>query len=128
MEMYQDFSDAKLKEMIRLAMGKTNAGFYPEIILLSKNTWNMHAEVANRYYNDHCNIFLVGDAAHRFPPAGGFGMNTGMQDAHNLAWKLGYVVNGISSPKLLESYGTGKHFLMFLSLVFYWFSSLIMLQ
>ena len=34
------------------------------------------------------NAFLAGDAAHRFPPAGGFGMNTGIQDAHNLAWKL----------------------------------------
>lgn len=34
------------------------------------------------------NVFLTGDAAHRFPPAGGFGMNTGIQDAHNLAWKL----------------------------------------
>lgn len=33
-------------------------------------------------------MFLAGDAAHRFPPAGGFGMNTGIQDAHNLAWKL----------------------------------------
>jgi 2-polyprenyl-6-methoxyphenol hydroxylase-like FAD-dependent oxidoreductase len=33
-------------------------------------------------------VFLAGDAAHRFPPAGGFGMNTGVQDAHNLAWKL----------------------------------------
>ena len=33
-------------------------------------------------------VFLAGDAAHRFPPAGGFGMNTGIQDAHNLAWKL----------------------------------------
>jgi 2-polyprenyl-6-methoxyphenol hydroxylase-like FAD-dependent oxidoreductase len=34
------------------------------------------------------NVFLAGDAAHQFPPAGGFGMNTGIQDAHNLAWKL----------------------------------------
>jgi hypothetical protein len=33
-------------------------------------------------------VFLAGDAAHRFPPAGGFGMNTGIQDAHNLSWKL----------------------------------------
>ena len=33
-------------------------------------------------------VFLAGDAAHQFPPAGGFGMNTGIQDAHNLAWKL----------------------------------------
>ena len=37
-------------------------------------------------------IFLAGDAAHRFPPAGGFGMNTGVQDAHNLAWKLAAVL------------------------------------
>ena len=34
------------------------------------------------------NVYLAGDAAHAFPPAGGFGMNTGVQDAHNLAWKL----------------------------------------
>ena len=37
-------------------------------------------------------MFLAGDAAHRFPPAGGFGMNTGIQDAHNLAWKLAYAL------------------------------------
>jgi FAD binding domain len=39
-------------------------------------------------------VFLAGDAAHRFPPAGGFGMNTGIQDAHNLAWKLAAVLHG----------------------------------
>lgn len=39
-------------------------------------------------------VFLVGDAAHRFPPAGGFGMNTGVQDAHNLAWKLALALHG----------------------------------
>ena len=43
------------------------------------------------------NAFLAGDAAHRFPPAGGFGMNTGFQDAHNLAWKL---AAGTSCPYL----------------------------
>ena len=41
-------------------------------------------------------MFLAGDAAHRFPPAGGFGMNTGIQDAHNLAWKLAAVLHGAS--------------------------------
>ena len=39
-------------------------------------------------------VLLAGDAAHRFPPAGGFGMNTGIQDAHNLAWKLAAVLQG----------------------------------
>ena len=49
-------------------------------------------------------IFLLGDAAHRFPPAGGFGMNTGIQDAHNLAWKLASVLQGGSGVHLLDSY------------------------
>lgn len=47
---------------------------------------------------------LMGDAAHRFPPAGGFGMNTGVQDAHNLAWKLACVIKGAAGEKLLDSY------------------------
>ena len=78
----------------------------------------MHAEVASKYTNSittasqprDSNVFLVGDAAHRFPPAGGFGMNTGLQDAHNLAWKLAMVVQGKCDPKILETYETGKHF------------------
>ena len=49
-------------------------------------------------------IFLLGDAAHRFPPAGGFGMNTGVQDAHNLAWKLAAVLHGDAGERLLDSY------------------------
>jgi 2-polyprenyl-6-methoxyphenol hydroxylase-like FAD-dependent oxidoreductase len=48
--------------------------------------------------------FLIGDAAHRFPPAGGFGMNTGLHDAHNIAWKLAKVVNNNASEKILTSY------------------------
>lgn len=49
-------------------------------------------------------IFLAGDAAHRFPPTGGLGLNTGFQDAHNLAWKLGAVEDGWAPGTLLESY------------------------
>ncbi|PSR84782.1 Tetracenomycin polyketide synthesis hydroxylase, partial [Actinidia chinensis var. chinensis] len=52
----------------------------------------MHAEVAEKFISCDKQITLAGDAAHRFPPAGGFGMNTGIQDAHNLAWKLASVV------------------------------------
>ncbi|MGI8880508.1 MAG: FAD-dependent monooxygenase [Jatrophihabitans sp.] len=48
-------------------------------------------------------VFLAGDAAHIHSPAGGQGMNTGIQDAHNLGWKLAAVTNG-ASPALLESY------------------------
>jgi hypothetical protein len=46
-------------------------------------------------------IFLAGDAAHIHSPSGGQGMNTGLQDAHNLAWKLGYVLNGLAKPEVL---------------------------
>ena len=42
----------------------------------------------NRHKKEGKGVYLVGDAAHRFPPSGGFGMNSGLQDAHNLAWKL----------------------------------------
>ena len=53
-------------------------------------------------------IFLAGDAAHIHSPAGGQGMNTGMQDAFNLSWKLNLVINGIAKPSLLDSYSTER--------------------
>jgi hypothetical protein len=49
-------------------------------------------------------VFLVGDAAHIHSPVGGQGMNTGIQDAYNLAWKLALVARGRARPELLESY------------------------
>jgi 2-polyprenyl-6-methoxyphenol hydroxylase-like FAD-dependent oxidoreductase len=62
----------------------------------------MAALNAKDYRNER--IFLVGDAAHRMPPTGGMGMNTGIHDAHNLAWKLAYVLRGYAKPELLDSY------------------------
>jgi 2-polyprenyl-6-methoxyphenol hydroxylase-like FAD-dependent oxidoreductase len=52
--------------------------------------------------------FLVGDAAHIHSPAGGQGMNTGMQDAFNLAWKLSLVIGGVCKPALLDSYSVER--------------------
>lgn len=49
-------------------------------------------------------VFVAGDAAHLHPPAGGQGMNTGIQDAWNLGWKLALAVRGIAAPSLLDSY------------------------
>jgi pentachlorophenol monooxygenase len=49
-------------------------------------------------------VFVAGDAAHIHPPTGAQGMNTGIQDAHNLAWKLALAVSGAGAPGLLESY------------------------
>lgn len=58
--------------------------------------------VAERYSAGRC--FLVGDAIHLFTPTGGFGLNTGIEDAFNLGWKLAMVCNGIADAAMLDSY------------------------
>lgn len=62
----------------------------------------IHERLADRFRQQR--VFLAGDSAHAHSPAGGQGMNTGMQDAINLAWKLSMVINGQASECLLDSY------------------------
>jgi 2-polyprenyl-6-methoxyphenol hydroxylase-like FAD-dependent oxidoreductase len=57
----------------------------------------------------HGRVFLAGDAAHIHSPAGGQGMNTGMQDAFNLSWKLSEVISGDAGDVLLDSYNAERH-------------------
>jgi len=64
--------------------------------------WQSEANTAERFRQG--NIFLVGDSAHVMPPYGGFGGNTGVQAAQNLAWKLAWVLKGGASPGLLDTY------------------------
>ncbi len=66
------------------------------------STYKLHHKKVDRFSQD--NIFFVGDAAHVHSPVGGQGMNTGLQDAYNLAWKLALVVQGKASTSLLSSY------------------------
>ncbi|TPN82047.1 hypothetical protein FJ987_09085 [Mesorhizobium sp. CU2] len=66
------------------------------------STYRVHHRVAERFRVGR--VFLVGDAGHIHSPAGGQGMNTGMGDAVNLAWKLGAVAQGRADPRLLDSY------------------------
>ena len=66
------------------------------------STYRVHHRVADRFQIGRC--FLLGDAGHVHSPAGGQGMNTGIGDAFNLAWKLAEVVAKGAEPKLLESY------------------------
>lgn len=78
---------------------------------LSDATWlarfRIHCRQVARYRDDRA--FLCGDAAHIHSPAGGQGMNTGMHDGHNLAWKLALVHRGDGRGSLLDSYGTERH-------------------
>ena len=64
--------------------------------------YRLHHRMAERFREQRC--FLIGDAAHIHSPVGAQGMNTGLQDAYNLAWKLAGVVNGQIKPVLLDSY------------------------
>ena len=65
-------------------------------------TWKAEAVCAEAYRRG--NVFLAGDAAHVVPPTGGFGGNTGVQDAANLGWKLAAVLRGEADEALLDSY------------------------
>ena len=94
----ETFTDERCRELVFNAIG--NASIPIEI--LGANPWVMTAQVAARYRDG--DIFLAGDAAHRFPPTGGLGLNTGIADAHNLAWKLAAVWKGYSLDPLLDSY------------------------
>jgi 2-polyprenyl-6-methoxyphenol hydroxylase-like FAD-dependent oxidoreductase len=67
--------------------------------------WRLNVRIVDRYREGR--VFLAGDAAHIHSPAGGQGMNTGIQDAHNLSWKLAAVTRG-ASPALLDSYGSER--------------------
>ena len=70
--------------------------------VLSSATWHVQERVATQF--QHGNTFLLGDAAHTHSPAGGQGMNTGIQDAANLAWKLHNVLCLGAPESLLDSY------------------------
>jgi len=71
--------------------------------LVTTGRWELAALIADQFRADR--VFLVGDAAHQLPPnRGGYGANTGIEDAHNLAWKLAAVVRGDAAPALLDTY------------------------
>ncbi|RGE18959.1 FAD-dependent monooxygenase [Leucobacter sp. wl10] len=72
------------------------------ITLQSVSHWQYEGVVADRFRVGRA--FLAGDAAHRHPPTGGLGLNGGVQDAHNLAWKLAAVLRGEAPASLLDSY------------------------
>jgi putative polyketide hydroxylase len=91
-----------LSEAECLALVKSGLGVDTPVTIDSIQKWECMADVADRFRDGR--VFLAGDAAHLMPPYGGFGGNTGIQDAQNLAWKLALVLKGLASPLLLDTY------------------------
>jgi 2-polyprenyl-6-methoxyphenol hydroxylase-like FAD-dependent oxidoreductase len=95
----QERDQDTLRTMVLQAIGRTDL----EIELLTTGRWELSALVADRFAAGR--VFLAGDAAHTLPPSrGGYGANTGIDDVHNLAWKLSSVLSGESTPELLDTY------------------------
>jgi 2-polyprenyl-6-methoxyphenol hydroxylase-like FAD-dependent oxidoreductase len=69
--------------------------------------WDLRFAIADTYRKDR--IFVAGDAAHSHPPYGGYGINTGFEDARNLGWKLAATLQGWGGPVLLDSYHAERH-------------------
>lgn len=96
-----DFTAPVCKELILSAIG-TQVG----VDVKSVKAWTMQTGLADTYRTD--NILIVGDACHQFPPAGAFGMNSGIQDANNLAWKLAGVLSGELAGTVMDTYETER--------------------
>ena len=97
-EVLDDFTDERCEAAIRTATGVPDL----EVEITGKAQWTAAERVATRFADGR--VFLAGDSAHEMPPTGAFGSNTGIQDAHNLAWKLAAVLDGWAGPGLLETY------------------------
>jgi 2-polyprenyl-6-methoxyphenol hydroxylase-like FAD-dependent oxidoreductase len=98
-DLIADLSDERCSEYVRIALGCADD---VSVTIDSVQRWEASATSAERYSSGR--VFLAGDAAHTMPPTGGWGGNTGVADAHNLAWKLAMVLKGVAGPALLESY------------------------
>lgn len=86
--------EAKVKQLVQRPLEITTLDWF--------STYKVHTRHAETFSVGKC--FLAGDAAHVHTPAGGQGMNTGIQDAYNLAWKLAFVLKGYTGEALLDTY------------------------
>ncbi|MGV9798133.1 FAD-dependent monooxygenase [Mycobacterium sp. NPDC003449] len=94
----QPMSEARLIEAVREQWGLPDL----PVERINVMNWKMSAQVAQQFRVGR--VFLAGDAAHRFPTAGGNGLNSGVQDVHNLAWKLAAALTGAGADAPLDTY------------------------
>jgi 2-polyprenyl-6-methoxyphenol hydroxylase-like FAD-dependent oxidoreductase len=93
-----DVSEPRLIALVRAGVGKPDL----KVKIDGYSRWRATADVAQKFREGR--VFICGDAAHLMPPNGGFGGNTGIHDAHNLAWKLALVLKGQAGAGLLDTY------------------------
>ena len=98
----ETITEQRALELLRAAIGVPDI----PVVIEDVATWRAVADSAERYRDGR--VFLAGDAAHTMPPNGGFGGNTGIQDAHNLAWKLAFVLRGVAGPGLVDTYDSER--------------------
>lgn len=98
----ESFDETTCIELVENAVGVA----LPDIKIRNVGPWSMCAQVAERYGDGR--VFLVGDAAHRYPPTGGLGLNAGIGDVQNITWKIAAVENGWAGPALLDTYETER--------------------
>jgi putative polyketide hydroxylase len=94
----EDFTPEHCADLIRRGAGRSHV----KAEIVDVRPWEATALVADRYREGRA--FLVGDTAHVMPPTGGFGGNTGIQDAYNIAWKLEAVLRQAAGEGLLDTY------------------------
>ena len=99
---FEPYTAEHCAAVVRKAAGVTDL----EVEILGIDPWVAASLVAERFREGR--VFIAGDAAHEMPPTGGFGLNTGVQDVHNLAWKLAAVLKGWARPELLDTYDTER--------------------
>ena len=98
----QLWNKVNTKKSIEDVLGQTT-----DIEILSVQPWTAHALVADKYHDKR--VIMSGDAVHLFTPTGGFGMNTGVSDAIDIAWKVQAMVEGWGGSKLIDSYFEERH-------------------
>ncbi|MFR0354338.1 FAD-dependent oxidoreductase [Streptomyces sediminimaris] len=97
-ETLEEFTDERCVGHIRRAVGVADL----DVEITGRAPWHAAQRVARSYRAGR--VFLAGDSAHEMSPTGAFGSNTGIQDAHNLAWKLAAVLGGWAGEGLLDTY------------------------